>query len=106
MSVFVATMSYDLEPTTEPEARRRLRAELAARLWLDQCSGARLPSNTVWMKRAAGPGQTVDDVHEACGQDLRDAVQAVARAGLAIGLARAWVQASGAGTYGAVPVVR
>jgi hypothetical protein len=100
MSGFVATMSYELHSSTEPDTARLLRAELCGRRWQDRYKGDRMPANTVWIQRSAEPAHTTDDVHEACAADLRAAVAAVAGMGRKITLLRAWVQVSGAGTYG------
>jgi len=100
MTMFIATMSYELHPDTPREAQKLLQAELVGRRWQDKHDGARMPANTVWARKSADPAHTTDDVHEACGRDLRDAVAAVARTGRTIQLLRAWVQVSGAGTYG------
>jgi hypothetical protein len=102
MATFIATMGYELSPTTSDEAKKLLRAELVGRRWLDRADGARMPASVVWANRVAPEEHTTDDVHEACGADLRAAVAAVARMGKPIALVRAWVQVSGAGTYGLV----
>jgi hypothetical protein len=102
MSTFIATMTYDLDPGTEPDARKLLRAELVGRRWQDRLEGAALPSTAVWCRKAAGERESCDDVHAACGRDLAEAVRAVASTGRRIGVTRAWVQVSGAGTYGPV----
>lgn len=104
MATFIATMSYELDAATEPDARKLLRAELVGRKWEDRHQGTRLPSNTVWCRRGAGERSTCDDVHAECGRDLKDAVAAVARTGRTIALVRAWVQVSGAGTFGPVTI--
>ena len=104
MATFIVTMSYDLDPATPPDARKFLRAELVGRRWEDRCQGALLPSHTVWGRRGAAAHETCDDVHAACGRDLQDAVAAVAKTGRSIALVRAWIQVSGAGTYGPVPL--
>jgi hypothetical protein len=100
MRMFTATMSYELHPTTEPDARKLLRAELVGRRWQDRWEGSLMPAGTVWIRRSAEDHQNVDDVHAACGQDLHAAVDAVARTGRPIRLLRAWVQVTGAGTVG------
>ncbi len=101
---FIATLVYELDPTTPPEAQKLLRAELVGRRYNDRYEGKRLPANAVWIRRTAGDGETVDDLKARCGEELAAAVAAVARAGLAIRLVRAWAQVSGAGTYGLVEV--
>lgn len=103
MASFTATMSYELHPGTESDAAKLLRAELVGRRWQDRWKGERMPANTVWIHRSAEPEHTTDDVHAACAQDLYKAVAAVAATGRKIALLRAWVQVSGAGTYGPVP---
>ena len=102
MAAFIATMSYELTPATLPDARKLLRAELVGRRWQDRRDGALMPANTLWIKRAAEPEHTTDDVHEACARDLFAAAAAVAAMGREIAVVRAWVQVSGAGTYGLV----
>jgi hypothetical protein len=104
MAMFYATMSYELHATTEPDARKLLRAELVGRRWQDRYEGALMPAGTVWIRRSAEAHQTVDDVHAACARDLHAAVARVAETGRAIRLIRAWVQVSGAGTYGLIKV--
>jgi hypothetical protein len=101
---FIATMSYELHPETEPDAAKLLRAELVGRRWQDRHEGRKMPANTVWIRRSAEPGQTVDDVHAACAADLHKAVQAVAGMGRRIAVLRAWIQVAGAGTHGLAPV--
>lgn len=98
--MFTATMSYELHPSTEPDARKLLRAELVGRRWQDRWEGSLMPAGTVWIRRSAEEDQNVDDVHAACGRDLQAAVAAVARTGRPIRLIRAWVQVTGAGTIG------
>lgn len=101
---FIATLSYELHPSTTPDARRLLRAELVGRRWQDRFKEERMPANTVWIRRSAEDHQTVDDVMDLCAEDLRRAAAAVAATGRSIQLVHAWVQVSGAGTYGLVPV--
>jgi hypothetical protein len=104
-AMFIATMSYDLHASTAPDARKLMRAELVGRRWKDRSNdGALMPAGTVWIKRSAGPGETVDDLHAACARDLRAAVAAVAATGRDITLVRAWVHVSGSGAYGPVAV--
>jgi hypothetical protein len=100
MTRFVATMSYELHASAAPDTVKLLRAELVGRRWQDHHDGKRMPANTVWIQRSADPAHTTDDVHDACVADLRAAVAAVAGMGRKITLLRAWVQVSGAGTYG------
>ena len=102
MASFIATLSYELHPRTEPDAAKLLRAELVGRRWQDRFESARMPANTLWIKRSAEAGQSTDDVHAACGADLHKAVLAVQGMGKKIELVRAWVQVTGAGTYGLV----
>jgi hypothetical protein len=101
---FIATLVYELHPGTEPDAAKLLRAELVGRRWQDRHEGARMPANALWIKRSAEPEHTTDDVHAACAEDLRKAVAAVTGMGKRIGLVRAWVQVTGAGTFGLVPL--
>jgi hypothetical protein len=100
---FIATLSYELHPATEPDAAKLLRAELVGRRWQDRHEGLKMPANTVWIRRSAEPHQTTDDLHAACAQDLHKAVAAVVATGRKIALLRAWVQVAGAGTCGLVP---
>jgi hypothetical protein len=104
--MFIATMTYELSPSTDKNAQKLLRAELVGKRWNDRYDSAPMPSNTVWIRRAAGPGETTDHVHAACSRELADAIAAVARRGLSISLVRAWVHVSGAGTYGAAVLPR
>ena len=102
MATFIATMSYELHPSTLPDARKLLRAELVGRRWQDRCKEMPMPAGTVWIKRSTPQEHTTDDVHDACAQDLHAAVAAVAQTGRPIRLVRAFIQVSGAGTYGLV----
>jgi len=102
MAMFIASMSYELHSSTLPDARKLLRAELVGRRWQDRYQALPMPAGTVWIRRSAPPEQTTDDVHAACAQDLHAAVAAVARSGRPIRLVRAFIQVSGAGTYGLV----
>jgi hypothetical protein len=106
MTWFVATVSYELHPDTPRDAQKLLQAELVGRRWHDKSDGLKMPANTLWARKSGEPGHTTDDVHEACGRDLHAAVAAVAATGRFIQLRAAWVQVSGAGTYGLVPVAR
>ena len=99
---FVATLVYELHPQTEPDAARLLRAELVGRRWQDRHEGERMPANALWIRRTAEPNHTTDDVHAACATDLQKALAAVVGMGKKIGLVRAWVQVTGAGTFGLV----
>lgn len=101
---FIATLSYELHPSTDPDAAKLLRAELVGRRWQDRHEGMKMPANTVWIRRSAEPQQSTDDLHAACAADLHAAVAAVARTGRKITLLRAWCQVSGAGTHGLVPM--
>lgn len=96
---FHVTLSYELHPTTPPEARKLLRAELVGRKWNDRHRAALLPSGTVWMSRQAGEDDTTDEVHAACLQDLREAARAVARTGRPMKIVRAWLHVSGGGAF-------
>ena len=102
MSTFIATMVYELHSATDPDARKLLRAELVGRRWYDRQEGVPLPSNALWIRRDAPSEHTTDDVHRACTEDLFRAVAAVSAMGRKIALLRAWVQVSGAGSYGLV----
>lgn len=103
--MFIATMSYELHASTAPDARKLLRAELVGRRWKDRFDdGSLVPAGTVWIRRSKEPNETTDDIHAACGRDLFAAVAAVAATGRSITLVRAWVQVSGAGTFGPIKV--
>ena len=99
---FVVTMSYELHPTTPPDARKLLRAELVGRKWNDRHKTKLMPSSTVWAERAAEDEETTDDVHARCAIELREAVIAVARTGRPISVVRAWLHISGGGGTGLV----
>jgi hypothetical protein len=104
MRSFIATLVYELHPDTAPDARKLLRAQLVGRRWQDRCEGAAMPSTALWIRRSAEDDLTTDDVHAACARDLRDAAAAVEKTGRPVKVVRAWVQVSGAGTYGLAPV--
>lgn len=97
---FVATLAYELDPSTSATAAKLLVAELVGRRYHDRFEGRRMPANTLWIKRNAEPGETVDDLKRKCGVELAAAAAAVARAGLPIRVVRAWAQVTGAGTFG------
>ena len=101
---FVATLVYELHPQTEPDAAKLLRAEMVGRRWQDRHDGERLPATALWIRLTAEPHHTTDDVHAACAADLHKAVAAVAAMGKRIGLVRAWVQVTGAGTFGLIRI--
>jgi hypothetical protein len=101
---FIATLCYELSADTPPDARRLLRAELVGRRWQDRFEEQRMPAGAVWIRRSAEDHQTVDDVQAACAADLREAVARVAATGRKITVGRAWLQVSGAGSYGLVPL--
>jgi len=94
---FHVTLSYELHPTTAPDARKLLRAELVGRKWNDRHKAALMPSNTVWSNRTAGDEDTTDEVHVACIRELREAAQAVVRTGRPVQVVRAWLHISGGG---------
>jgi len=106
MSGWIATMSYELHPATEPDAARLLRAELVGRRWQDRWRGEKMPASTVWINRSSEPQHTTDDVQAACAEDLYRAVTAVVETGRKLVVLRAWIQVTGAGTFGLVPVTR
>lgn len=97
---FIATLAYELDPSAAPDARRLVRAELCGRRWQDRHEGRLMPAGCLWIRRTAGPGETVDDLKRACERELLEAVAAVAATGRPVALRRAWVQVSGAGTFG------
>src|SRR5690349_10641272 len=101
---FIATMAYDLHPQSDPDAAKLVRAELAGRRWLDRVDGQKLPANMVWMKRPWEEGVTTDAVQAACAQDLFRAVAAAAATGRRVLLQRVFVQVTGSGSFGLVPV--
>jgi len=98
---FFATMVYELDPLTPPEARKLLRAELVGRRWNDRFDGHLMPESTMWIRRTTEPGENVDHLKARCVRELEDAVDAVAKR-RPITLVRAWVQIAGAGTWGLV----
>jgi hypothetical protein len=104
MRSFIATLVYELPPDTPTDARKLLRAQLVGRRWQDRSEGAAMPSTALWIRRSAEDDETTDDIHAACARDLHDAVAAVAKTGRPIKLLRAWIQVSGAGTYGLAPI--
>ena len=103
---FIATLCYELHPATEPDAAKLLRAEMVGRRWQDRHEGQRMPANALWIRRSAEPQHTTDDVHSACAEDLYRATEAVVATGRKIAVLRAWIQVTGAGTYGLVPGTR
>lgn len=103
MRSFYATMSYELAPSTPPDARKLLRAELVGRKWNDRVNALLMPSSTVWAERFAKDEETTGDVFNGCARDLRDAAAAVARTGRPIQVVRAWVHVSGGGTFALAP---
>lgn len=102
MPSFVATVVYELDPLSPPDARKLLRAELAGRRYADRYEGNLLPAGTVWIRRTSDDGETVDDLLKKCRSELEDAVEAVRRSGRKIELVRAWIQIAGAGAWGLV----
>ena len=98
---FFATMVYELDPLTAPDARKLLRAELCGRRWNDRFDGNLMPASALWIQRTAEPGENVDHLKAKCVRELEDAVTAVATK-RPIKLIRAWVQIAGAGTWGLV----
>jgi len=102
MRKFIATMSYELHSSTQPDARKLLRAELVGRRWQDRCQDMPMPAGTVWIRRSAEDEHNTDDVHDACVKDLHAAVAAVAATGRPIRLVRAFIHVSGGGGFGMV----
>jgi hypothetical protein len=98
---FFATMVYELDPLTPPDARKLLRAELAGRRWNDRFDGHHMPDGAMWIRREAEPGENVDHLKAKSVRELYDAVKAVSTK-RPIKLVRAWVQIAGAGTWGLV----
>jgi len=101
---FVATMTYELEPATSVEARKLLRAELVGRRWQDRWEGRLMPAGCVWIRRTTQPEETVDDLMKHCERELLSAAAAVEATGRPTRVKRAWVQVSGAGTWGLLAV--
>lgn len=100
--MFVATVVYELDPSTSVEAQKMLRAELVGRRYNDRFEGTPLPKNSVWIQRSRGPDETVDTLKDRSAEELRAAVAAVAKMGLPIRLVRGWIHISGAGTWGPI----
>lgn len=106
MADFIATLSYELHRETDPDAAKLLRAELVGRRWQDRYDGQRMPAGTLWIRRSTEPGQSTDDVHAACVRDLHAAAESVAKMGRKVAILRAWIQVTGAGTWGLVAGLR
>ena len=96
-------MVYELHQDTASDARKLLRAQLVGRRWLDRSGDAAMPATALWIRRSAEDDSTTDDVHADCARDLHAAIAAVAQTGRPIHLLRAWIQVSGAGSYGLAP---
>lgn len=103
---FIATLTYELDPGVSPDARKLLRAELCGRRWQDRWEGRLMPAGCLWIRRTAGPGETVDDLKLACERELMEAAAAVEATGRPTRVRRAWVQVAGAGTWGLLGVER
>lgn len=99
---FIATVSYELSKDTTDDARRLFRAELVGRRYFDRWEGKRMPETTVWARKTAAEGETVIHLKAQCERDLRAAAAAVSAMRLPIRLVRAWIQVSGAGTFGLI----
>ena len=99
---FFATLTYELDPMTPPDARKLLRAELVGRRWNDRFDGHLMPADTLWINRTAEPGETVDHLKAKSVRELYDAVESVKKKGRTIVLVRGWVQIAGAGTWGLI----
>lgn len=99
---FIATMVYELSPETSAEGKKLLRAQLVGRRWFDRHEGKRVPDSMVWARKTNDAGETVDVLKAQCERELLASVDAVAALGVPIRLARAWIQVSGAGSYGPV----
>lgn len=100
----MATLTYEVDPSSAPEAVKLLRAELVGRRWHDRSHDERLPFGTLFIRRNATEHEIVDDVHAACAAELRDAVLAVRATGRALSVRRAWIHVSGGGMVGLVHV--
>ncbi|NUP11109.1 MAG: hypothetical protein HOW73_34115 [Polyangiaceae bacterium] len=100
--MFVATLAYELDPTTPREAQKLLVAELVGRRYNDRFEGKKMPANCLWIRRTAQPGENVDHLLERSKADLLAAVDAVKKMGFPIRLVRGWVQVTGAGTFGLI----
>ena len=103
---FVATLAYELDPSTSPQAAKLLVAELVGRRYNDRFEGKRMPANVLWIRRAGEPTETVDDLKAKTAAELAAAAASVARAGLPIRVVRAWIQVTGAGTFGLVEIAQ
>lgn len=101
---FVATMTYELDFSATAEARKLLRAELVGRRWQDRWEGRLMPANCVWIRRTAQGDETVDELMKHCERELFAAAAAVEAMGRPTRVKRAWVQVSGAGTWGLLAV--
>ena len=100
--MFFATLTYELDPLTAPDARKLLRATLVGRRWNERFDGHLMPANTLWIQRNTEQGENVDHLKVKCVRELYDAVQSVAKTGRPIKLVRGWVQIAGAGTWGLI----
>lgn len=100
--MFVATLVYELDGSTSKDAHKLLRAELVGRRYNDHYEGKPMPASCLWIRRNTEPGETVDHLLAKCERELFAAVAAVEKRGLPIRLVRAWVQVSGAGTWGLI----
>lgn len=98
--MFVAMVVYELDPSTPLDAQRLLRAELVGRRYNEACDGKRMPASCVWARRTAAPGETVDDVSARCLAELTAAARAVRKMGFKLRVSRAFIQVTGAGTFG------
>jgi len=99
---FIATVSYELSKDTPDESRKLFRAELVGRRYFDRHEGKRMPESTVWARMTTKEGENVTHLRAQCEKDLTQAAAAVAGMGRPIRLVRAWIQVSGAGTFGLV----
>src|SRR5688500_17955556 len=97
-------MTYELDPATSLDTRNLLRAELVGRRWQDRWEGKLMPAGCLWIRRTAQGDESVDDLKRHCERELLAAAAAVEATGREARVKRAWVQVSGAGTWGLLAV--
>lgn len=98
--MFFVTLAYEVDPKTPVDAQRLLRAELVGRRYFEAHEGKKLPAHCLWAPRSREPGETVDHVSRRCEAELVAAVSAVRKMGFKIRVPRAFIQVTGAGTFG------
>ncbi len=100
--MFIVTVAYELGEDASKAAHKLLRAELVGRRFQDHFEGRAMPAGCVWGRRTTEPGENVEHLRTKATRELVQAVAAVAARGLPIKLVSAWVQVTGAGTWGLV----